>query len=236
MPPFTQIAMDLIMGLPKSQGFDSILTIVDHGCSRGTIFLPCQSTVTGPQIAQMYYQHIYPWFRLPSWIISDRDPRFTSHFGKSLAKELGVAWNLSMAYHPQTDGLSERKNQWVEQFLWLVASNQEEWSTVLPLATLVYNNSQNATIRTSPNQLLIGLEPPATPNQAEGASNPLVEQRVRQLREWQILATQALNRVANSHTPTESQWRKGQEVWLDAKNLSLLYGSIKLAPRRHGPF
>jgi len=125
-PPFTQITMDLIMGLPKSRGFDSILTIVDHGCSRGAIFLPCQSTVTGPQIAQMYYQHVYPWFRLPSWIISNRYPRFTSHFRKSLPKELGVTWNLSMAYHSQTDGLSERKNQWVEQFLWLVASNQEE--------------------------------------------------------------------------------------------------------------
>ncbi len=177
-PPFTQIAMDLITGLPKSQGFDSILTIVDHGCSRGTIFLPCQSTITGPQIAQLYYQYMYPWFRLPSQIISDRDPCFTSHFGKSLAKELGVTWNLSMVYHPQTDRLSERKNQWVEQFLRLVVSNQEEWSAVLPLATLIYNNSQNATIRTSPNQLLIRLEPLVTPNQAEGANNPLVEQRV----------------------------------------------------------
>ncbi len=141
-----------------------------------------------------------------------------------------------MAYHPQTDGLSERKNQWVEQFLRLVASNQEEWSTALPIATLVHNNSQNATIRMSPNQLLIGLEPPATPSQAEGTSNPLAEQRVRQLRERRILATKALNRAANSHALTESQWKKGQEVWLEAKNLSLPYRSVKLAPRRHGPF
>ena len=98
-----------------------------------------------------------------------------------------------MAYHPQTDGLSERKNQWVEQFLRLVVTNQEEWSSALPLATLVHNNSQNTTIRTSPNQLLISLEPPVTPSQAEGASNPLAEQRVRQLRERRILAMQALN-------------------------------------------
>ncbi len=139
-------------------------------------------------------------------------------------------------YHPQTDGLSEWKNQWVEQFLQLIASNQEDWSTALPLTTLIHNNSQNTTIRTSPNQLLIGLEPPATPSQAEGVGNPLVEQRVQQLREWRILAMQALNRAANSHAPTESQWKEGQEVWLEAKNLSLPYGSIKLAPRRHGPF
>ena len=109
-PPFTQIAMDLITGLPKSQGFDSILTIVDHGCSRGAIFLPCQNTITGPQIAKLYYQHIYPWFGLPSQVISNWDPQFTSHFGKALAKELGIMWNLSMAYHPQMDGLTEQKN------------------------------------------------------------------------------------------------------------------------------
>ena len=54
-PPFTQIAMDLIMGLLKSRGYDAILTIVDHGCSRGTIFLPYFTTITGPQIAQLYY-------------------------------------------------------------------------------------------------------------------------------------------------------------------------------------
>ena len=124
----------------------------------------------------------------------------------------------------------------MEQFLQLVVTNQEEWSTALPLATLVHNNSQNTTIRTSPNQLLIGLEPPTTLNQAEGASNPLAEQRVRQLREWRILATQALNRAANNHAPTEPHWKKGQEVWLEAKNLSLPYRSVKLAPRRHGPF
>ena len=106
-PPFTQIAMDLITGLPKSRGYDAILTIVDHGCSQGAIFLPCLTTITGPQIAQLYYQHVYPWFGLPQKLISDRDPRFTSHFGKALAKELGITWNLSMAYHPQTDGLTE---------------------------------------------------------------------------------------------------------------------------------
>ena len=96
--PFMQIAMDLIMGLPKSWGYDSILTIVDHGCSRRVLFLPCQSTIMGPQIAKLYYQHLYPWFGLPCRIITNRDPRFTSHFGRALAKELGITWNLSTAY------------------------------------------------------------------------------------------------------------------------------------------
>src|SRR5260221_9277243 len=82
--PFQQIAMDLITGLPNHQGKDAILTIVDHGCSRATVFLPCTSTITGPGITQLYFENVYRWFGLPTKMISDRDPRFTSHFGKAL--------------------------------------------------------------------------------------------------------------------------------------------------------
>jgi hypothetical protein len=72
--PFSHVAMDLITGLPPSKGFDAILTIVDHGATRGTIFLPCHTTTTGPQIAKLYLEHVYRWFGLPRKIISDRDP------------------------------------------------------------------------------------------------------------------------------------------------------------------
>jgi hypothetical protein len=195
-PPFTQITMDLITGLPLSWGYDTILTIVDHGCSQGAIFLPCKTTITGPQIAQLYYKHIYPWFRLPTKVISNRDPRFTSHFGHALANELGITWNMSMAYHPQMDGLTECKNQWIGQYLRLVAGNDKEWSTLLPMATLVHNNMANSTTGLAPSQLLIGREPPPTLAQGEGSDNPLVEQQVRKLIKRRIMATQALNRVA----------------------------------------
>jgi hypothetical protein len=235
-PSFTQIAMDLITGLSKSQGYDSILTIVDHGCSRGAIFLPCQATIMDPGIAQLYYRYVYPWFGLPNKVISDRDPRFTSHFEKALAKELGIRWNLSMAYHPQTDGLSERKNQWVEQYLRLVMANDKEWSTMLPLATLVHNNSANAMTRLPPNQLLTGREPTVSPAQSEGAMNPLAEERVKQLRGRRIMVLQALKRAAQKHPAPQPQWSQGQKVWLDAKNLVLPYGTIKLAPQCYRPF
>jgi hypothetical protein len=83
--PFKQIAMNLITGLPKHNEKDMILTIVDHGCSWAAIFLPCMTTITGPEIAQLYMDHVYKWFGLPTKIISNRDPQFTSHFGKGLA-------------------------------------------------------------------------------------------------------------------------------------------------------
>jgi hypothetical protein len=99
--------MDLITGLPKSNGNDAILTIVDHGCSRVAIFLPCSTTITGTGITQLYLEHVFQWFRLPQKIISDCNPHFTSHFAKGLTKGLGIDQNLSTAFHPQTDGLSE---------------------------------------------------------------------------------------------------------------------------------
>jgi len=112
--PFQVVAMDLITQLPKSKGHDAILTIVDHGCTRAAIFIPCSTTITGEGIANLYLEHVYRWFGLPQKMISDRDPRFTSHFAKALCQQLGISQNLSTAFHPQTDGLSERKNQWIE--------------------------------------------------------------------------------------------------------------------------
>jgi hypothetical protein len=69
--PFQQVAMDLITGLPRHNGKDAILTIVDHGCSQAAIFLPCDTTITGPGIAQLYLNHVYKWFGLPKKVISD---------------------------------------------------------------------------------------------------------------------------------------------------------------------
>jgi hypothetical protein len=116
-------------GPTSSKWKDAILTIVDHGCSRAAIFIPCTTTITGPGIAQLYLQNVYPWFGLPSRVISDRDPRFTSQFGKALTMKLGINRNISTAFHPQTDGLSERKNQWIEQYLRMVTSaSPEDWT------------------------------------------------------------------------------------------------------------
>ena len=138
--PFEVILMNLITQLPKSGGKDAILTIVDHRCTRAATFLPCTTTITAEGVAQLYMEHVYRWFGLPTKIISDRDPRFTSLFAKALCKKLHVQQNMSSAFHPQTDGLSERKNQWVEQFLRLVAEGrQDDWSEWLPLATAVHN-------------------------------------------------------------------------------------------------
>jgi hypothetical protein len=107
---------------------------------------------------------------------------------------------------------------------------------MLALVTLMHNNTQNSTTGYAPNHLITGLEPMATSDHGEGSDNPLAEECVDQLRQWRILAHEALNRTANHHSPSENMFCLGQRVWLEAKDLALPYGSIKLAPRRHGLF
>ena len=182
--PFRTIAMDLIMGLPNKQGFNAILTIVDHGCSRAAIFLPCTTNISRPGITQLYLDYIYRWFSLPTKIISDRDPCFTSHFGKAITKKLRIEQNLSTAFHPQTDGLSKRKNQWIEQYLCtIIASHPEDWSYWIVVASAVHNNQINSTIGLLPNEILLGYSPRLAPSEVIITDNEAAEKQVKRMME-----------------------------------------------------
>ena len=114
--PFESIALDFIVKLPESNQYDTILTITDT-FSKASIFIPCNETIDAEKTALLYATYILPHYRLPSRIISDHDPRFTSAFTKELCRTLRIDQNISTAYHPQTDGQSERTNQWLEQYL-----------------------------------------------------------------------------------------------------------------------
>jgi hypothetical protein len=115
--PFQTIAMDFITKLPKSGKYDMILMITDHDCTKAAIFIPCQETITAEGVAMLYLCHVYPQFGIPKKVITDRDTHFTSKFAKGLNKVLGIQSNMSTAYHPQTDGQSERTNQGLEIFI-----------------------------------------------------------------------------------------------------------------------
>ena len=235
--PFQQIAMDLITGLPKHNEKDMILTIVDHGCSRAAIFLPCTTKITGLGIAQLYMDHMYQWFGLPTKIISNRDPRFTLHFGKALTKKLGIHQNLSTASHPQTDGISERKNQWVKQYLCLVTSaSPEDWTHWLAIATTVHNNRRNKTTGLSPNQILLGFKTTLLPSETPPSNNEAAEQCLNLMHQKHLQAIDAINQAIKGKSTILSQYKVNDEVWLEASNLKTWHQKTKLAPKRNGPF
>jgi hypothetical protein len=170
--------MDLITGLPLIGGKDAILTIVDQGCSCVAIFLPCNMKITGPGIAQLYHNHVFRWFGLPTKIISNRDPRFTSHFGKAFAAWPGIEQNLLTVFHPQTDGLLERKNQWIKQYLRLVSTAvPEDWMYWLALASAIHNNQRNLTMGLSPNWILFGYDITLHPGATSSTTNESAEEQ-----------------------------------------------------------
>ena len=225
------------MGLPRHRGKDTILTIVDHRCSRAAIFLPCSTAITGPEIAQLYMDHVYRWFGLPTKVISDRDPHFTSHFGKALSQKLGIQQNLSTAFHPQTDGLSEWKNQWVEQYLCLVTSaSPEDWTHWMALAMAVHNNRKNLTTGLLPNQILLGYDLSLIPSGKVTSNSDLVEKCMETLLEKRAQAIDAINQSAKRDQGGTPKYKIGDQVWLEATHLKLRHQSTKLAPKHYGPF
>ncbi len=115
--PFQYVSMDLITDLPKSEEYDSVLTIVNQQCSKVAKFLPCNKMIDGPGVAWLYLTHLVPLFGLPKRIISDRDPQFASQFATHLCKALGIKQNLLTTFHPRTNGQTERMNAWLEQYL-----------------------------------------------------------------------------------------------------------------------
>ncbi len=149
--PFETVALDFITKLPVSQGYDLILTVTDHDCTKAVVFIPCKESMTAEETAGLIVQHIFPRFGLPLKFISDRDPKFASRFIRELCKGTGTTQNISTAYHPRTDGQSERTNQWLEQYLrFWVNERQDNWHAYLPLAEFAHNNWPNETTGESP--------------------------------------------------------------------------------------
>ena len=133
--------MDLITDLPPSEGYDSILVVVDQGLSKGVILSPCNKTITSKGMAKLLMEGLYKWFGLPDKIISNRGLQFASKAFTELLKLLGIKSALSTAYHPQMDGTTEQVNQEIEAYLSIYcASHPEEWLQALHMMEFTHNN------------------------------------------------------------------------------------------------
>ncbi len=144
------ISMDFIMPLPKSEGYTGILVVMDR-LTKMAHFIPIKKTIDSIETAQTLMKQVFKLHGLPDKIISDRGSQFASHVLQEMYKVLGITVALSTAYHPQTDGQTERVNQDLETYLRLFCTHQQDdWSTWLHLAEFAYNNRHHSTIKTSP--------------------------------------------------------------------------------------
>ncbi|GJS67778.1 putative reverse transcriptase domain-containing protein [Tanacetum coccineum] len=152
-----KITMDFISGLPTTpSGYDSIWVIVDR-LTKFAHFLPMKKTDSIEKLAQLYLKEIVCKHGVPTSIISDRDSLFTSRFWKSLQEAMGTQLDMSTAYHPETDGQSERTIQTMEDMLRAcVIDFGSSWDRHLPLVEFSYNNSYHASIKAAPFEALYG--------------------------------------------------------------------------------
>ena len=174
--PFEQVTCDFITDLPPSNGYDSIMIMVDHGLTKGVVYTPCTKKIDALGTAQLFIDHIWKRFGLPDTIISDRGLQFASKVFQETCKLLKIDHRMSTTYHPQTDGETERVNQELETYLRIFCANEpRKWSTYLPMAEFTHNNRAHETSKMSPFQIIYGNDPKGIPTAFPRISAPAVE-------------------------------------------------------------
>ncbi|SPC62201.1 related to pol protein [Ustilago sp. UG-2017b] len=242
--PWGSISLDFIEGLPPSRKYDSILVIVDR-LTKFAILAPTYKTVTAKQTAALLYGHMVRLFGYPDHMVSDRGRQFISGAWKAFAEQMGVKHSLSTAYHPQTDGQTERVNQVVEQYLRMYCNyEQDDWADLLDTAAFVYNNTVHNSIGVSPFFACYGWDPKAHPDipQRLGVNDPdrfeyLIDGKEcckylqEQIREAQRRTVDQYNR---KHKDIE--FKVGDMVYINRWNWKTRRPTPKLDTRVHDVF
>ncbi|KAJ1595670.1 hypothetical protein NDA11_007199 [Ustilago hordei] len=247
--PWGSISLDFIEGLPTSKKYDSktydsILVIVDR-LTKFAILAPTHKTVTAKQTAVLLYGHMVRLFGYPDHMVSDRGRQFISGAWKAFAEQMGVKHSLSTAYHPQTDGQTERVNQVIEQYLRMYCNyEQNDWANLLDTAAFVYNNTVHNSIGVSPFFACYGWNPKAHPDipQRLGVNDPgrfeyLMDGKERckylqeQIREAQ---RRSVNQYNRKHKDIE--FKVGDMVYINRRNWKTRRPTPKLDTRFAGPY
>jgi len=248
--PWEVISWDFIVKLPKSRDpitgrdHDAILVIVDKLTKWG-YFVACTEEISAEDVARIYVKEVFARHGAPSKIISDKDPRFVAAFWEVFLAEQGVRAATSTAYHPQTDGQTERLNQTLEQYLrHYVNHAQNNWVSLLPVAQFAYNATPQEGMGTSPFKANYGYEPRTSlsPRQAKKTSST-AKQRMEtlmnlhaNLTETAKVVQQRMKRYYDAKRSEGPDLKEGDKVWLLHKNFKSRRPSKKLDHVRLGPF
>ena len=171
--PWQSTAMDFITDLPMSEQCDQLWMIFDR-FTKMAHFIPLpKESKTASDLAKTFAWEVWRHHGLPSDIVSDRDSRFTSAVWREFLKLSGIQPQMSTAFHPQTDGQTERLNQTIEAYLRsFISYEQDDWVSLLPMAEFAYNNSTTNATGISPFYANYGFHPNATNPTAVLPLNP----------------------------------------------------------------
>ncbi|QRW23889.1 Retrotransposable element Tf2 protein [Rhizoctonia solani] len=237
--PWQHVSYDMIVDLPKDGNNDSILVIVDS-FTKYVILVECSKKLKAPDLADLFLRHVWKRYGMPEKTVSDRGRVFNNKFLRALYQRLGIDPHFSSAYHPQSDGQTERVNPTIEHFLRAYSGiNQKDWVKWLPMAEFAYNNAVHSATGKTPFKALYGWEPLLTPSNIPTdvpEADNLATQMEAQWREVEAALRQSKTRMTAGETGEPLTFEIGEEAWLDAKNVKLKTLSPKLTEQRLGPF
>ncbi|SDA00008.1 BZ3501_MvSof-1269-A2-R1_Chr2-2g04397 [Microbotryum saponariae] len=248
--PWEQVAIDFMTGLPpvelEGMMVAQIMVVTDTW-GKMVHLIPLPADADSELVAEKYYATVFRLHGMPSAIVSDRDPKFTSQFWRALQAKIGTVLRMSTAAHPETDGSSENRIKMVTQTLRImVSSNHEAWASRLVEAEFALNSSVAVSTSLSAFEATYGYLPRCWPSDSWSVSDvPRAEAfaRIRQLRNLDVTDAIIGARLNQSHQankhrrPDDPAFRTGSYVYLSTKNLAVPDGmKSKLLPRYIGPF
>jgi hypothetical protein len=243
------VTMDFIVQLPQTpRGFDAITVFVDK-LSKQVHFVPSKTKDTASDVARIFFDNVFRLHGMPTTIVSDRDSKFTSRFWKELHRLMDVKLAMSTAFHPQTDGQTEKANQTLESILRaFVDHRQTNWDLLLSSAEFAYNNSTNASTGFSPFFFNAGFHPrvPASLLRPASCPVPSVSAFVESQSAALSLVQDALSKAQTRQAMNADRHRRdhdfsiGDQVLLNAEDIVVAVDrnrrSKKLLPRFIGPY
>jgi hypothetical protein len=241
------VTMDFIEGLPTSGSANSIIVFVDP-FTKYAHFVPLHHPFTATKIADVFMDTVHKLHSMPVALVSDRDKIFTSTFWREIFKRTGVSLRMSTAYHPQSDGQTERVNQQIECYLrCFISAHPKQWSRWLPLCEYWYNTNWHSALGKSPFEVLYGYSPRYFGLSADDTLAPVdvqqwLDQRLvitESVRQHLLRVKQRMKRQADKKR-TERSFSVGDRVFLKlqpyAQSSVLRRASHKLAFRYFGPY
>jgi hypothetical protein len=244
--PWQYIGIDFVGPLPESSNrngtYDTICVIIDI-LTAMVHLVPTRQTYKAADIAEVIFDCVYKLHGLPERIISDRDSLFTSHFWKRLNALAGIMLHMSSAFHPQTDGATERANRTMTQMLrQCVSPKQKDWVTKLPAIEFAMNSARSSTTGFTPFYLNYGRNPSLMLWKSEEVY-PGVQQFAENVKDAVMSAHDAIiaSRILSTNQANKkcapATYKEGDLVYLSTKNISMPKGRArKLAPKYLGPF
>ena len=228
---WSELSIDFITGLAPSKDCTSIM-VVTNRLSKSIIAMPMKETRI-IDVAQTLLEHVFQHHGLPTTIVSNRSTQFVSMLWTEVCRLVKITRRLSTAFHPETDGATERANQELETYLCIFTSfQQEDWAFQLPIAMMALNSRVSQSTRLSPFFMTHGYHQSImdfTVPEEQGSSLSLAEQGRQLVERWRnsadmakaamAVAQEAQERHSNIRRLVGNEFRLGNRVWLKLKHV-----------------